>query len=225
MNIYNQNLINLLDRKGISLSEFENIIYIPKLKIMNPGPDELIKIADYFRMSIDTLVKIPTENLDRVINRKNIKLIILDVDGTMTDGGMYYSENGDQMKKYNTKDGMAIKKQVKKGMKFGIISHGYKQKVVQDRADLLGIQYVYVGQEDKLTILNQWCEELQISLDEVAYIGDDINDLKVMQSIGLSACPSDAVRSILNKVDIVLSRKGGDACIREFIDDYIELTE
>ena len=224
MNIYNQNLLHLLDKKGISITEFENIIYIPKVRIMEPTPNELIRISDYFDMSIDTLLKTPTKAIDKVLDR-DIKLLILDVDGTMTDGGMYFTENGDQIKKYNTKDGMAIKNITKHGIQVGIISHGYKTKLVKDRADLLGIQKVYVGRDDKTTVLKKWCAELNIDLNQVAYIGDDINDINVMQEVGLSACPSDSVKSIKKIADIVLIKKGGDACVREFIDDYILLTK
>jgi YrbI family 3-deoxy-D-manno-octulosonate 8-phosphate phosphatase len=224
MNIYNQNLLYLLDKKGISLTEFENVIYIPKVKITEPTPDELIRIADYFDISIDTLLKVPTKNLDKILAR-DIKLLILDVDGTMTDGGMYFSENGDQLKKYNTKDGMAIKYIVSRGITVGIISHGYKINMVQSRADLLGIQKVYVGREDKTIILKEWCEELNIDLQQTAYIGDDVNDKAIMEMVGLSACPKNAVKSIKKIADVILSKNGGDACVREFIDDYIMETK
>ena len=224
MNIYNKNLLYLLDKKGISVTEFENIIYIPKVKIIEPTPDELVRIADYFDISIDTLLKVETKNLDKVLDR-DIKLLILDVDGTMTDGGMYFSENGDQIKKYNTKDGMAIKFITKNGIQVGIISHGYKINMVQQRADLLGIQKVYVGREDKTKVLKQWCEELNINLNQVAYVGDDVNDKAVMEMVGLSACPKNAVKSIKRIADVILSKNGGDACVREFIDDYIMETK
>ena len=180
---------------------------------MEPTPNELVRISDYFDISIDTLLKIQTKSLDKVLAR-DIKLLILDVDGTMTDGGMYFTENGDQIKKYNTKDGMAIKNITKNGIQVGIISHGHKTKLVEDRAELLGIQKVYVGRDDKTTVLKGWCSELNIELNQVAYIGDDINDAKVMQEVGLSACPSDAVKSIKKLADIVLMRKGGHACVR-----------
>ncbi len=224
MNIYNQNLLYLLDKKGISITEFENIIYIPKVRILEPTPDELVRISDYFDISLDTLLKIKIKNLDKVLNR-DIKLLILDVDGTMTDGGMYFSENGDQIKKYNTKDGMAIKYITKNGINVGIISHGYKINMVQQRADLLGIQKVYVGREDKTQILNQWCKDLNISLKQVAYIGDDVNDIKIMEMVGLSACPKNAVKAVKKIADIILSKNGGDACVREFIDEYIMETK
>jgi YrbI family 3-deoxy-D-manno-octulosonate 8-phosphate phosphatase len=92
---------------------------------------------------------------------------------------------------------------------------------VQDRAALLGIERVYVGREPKLSILENWCKEMNISPKEVAFIGDDRNDAEVMKAVGLAVCPASAVASIKSISDIVLSRKGGAACVREFIDNYL----
>ena len=152
---------------------------------------------------------------------EKIKLLILDVDGVLTDGGMYASEKGDQFKKYNTKDGMAIIHLTKNDFQVGIISSGFKAEMVKARATLLGIQHFYVGRGKKIEVLNKWCEELGISLSEVAMIGDDINDLEVMQAIGVSACPNDAVAKIKNQAKIILNKKGGEGCVREFIDNYL----
>lgn len=150
-----------------------------------------------------------------------IKLLILDVDGVMTDGGMYYTESGDQIKKYNTKDGMAIMHVQEKGLRIGIISSAFTDKMVRNRAEILKIQHVYVGREPKLDILKQWCSELDLSLEEVAMIGDDINDLSVMEAVGFSCCPSDAVQPVKHTVDLILTTKGGKGCIRELIDNYL----
>ena len=218
MNVYNQNLDYLCERQGISLTEFERLIYIPKVRIMEPTPDELVKIADYFNLSIDLLIR-KDLRFDRS-KYESIQLIILDVDGTMTDGGMYYTENGDQIKKYNTKDGMAIKRLANKGMKFGIISHGHKLNMIQDRASLLGIEFIYVGQEKKTVILDQWCTELNLTKSQVAFVGDDINDLEIMQEVGLSACPADAMNSVKGIADIILTKNGGAGCVREFLDEW-----
>lgn len=160
-----------------------------------------------------------SEQLKGKLNK--IKLLILDVDGVMTDGGMYYTESGDQFKKYNTKDGMAIMHAQEKGLQIGIISSAFTDKMVRNRAETLKIQHVYVGREPKLEILQQWCAELQLSLEEVAMIGDDINDLAVMNVIGFSCCPSDAVQTVKHTVDLVLSAKGGYGCVRELIDNYL----
>lgn len=152
---------------------------------------------------------------------KKIKLLILDVDGVMTDGGMYFSEDGNQTKKYNTKDGMAIMRLTKSDFQVGIISSGFKIDMVKNRADLLKIQHFYVGRDPKIGILTDWCTKLNIDLSEVAMIGDDINDYGIMTKIGFSACPYDAVKNIKNIADVILSKKGGEGCVREFIDEYL----
>ncbi|MFT4601078.1 MAG: 3-deoxy-D-manno-octulosonate 8-phosphate phosphatase (KDO 8-P phosphatase) [Arenicella sp.] len=220
MNIYNSNIDHLCEKEGISITEFENIIYIPKVRIIDPTPNELVRIASYFNLPLDVIVLKDLKQIQK-FDKSSFKMIILDVDGTMTDGGMYFTENGDQIKRYNAKDGLAIKRLVKNGIQFGIISHGKKLKVVQDRADLLGIQKVYVGSEPKLGILNSWLTDLDINLSEVVYVGDDLNDLDILEAVGLSACPSDAVGEIKMKSDIVLRKAGGHACIRELIDEWL----
>lgn len=220
MNIYNSNILYLCEKEGISITEFENIIYIPKVRIIDPTPNELVRIADYFNLPLDVLVLKDLKQTQK-FQKEQFKMIVLDVDGTMTDGGMYFTENGDQIKRYNAKDGIAIKRKVKEGVVFAIISHGKKLKVVQDRADLLGIQKVYVGSESKLEILNGWHKELGITLEETVFVGDDINDLDVLEAVGMSACPSDASPIIKSKADIVLRKKGGEGCIRELVDEWL----
>lgn len=149
---------------------------------------------------------------------KNIKLLVLDVDGTMTDGGMYITESGEHFKKFNAKDGMGIKIAMDSGIEVGIISHSGVTRMVTERANMLGMKYIYVGREPKLDILNGWMEELSITYEQVAFIGDDVNDLEIIQNVGLTACPVDAVAKIIESVDVVLSKKGGDGAVREFID-------
>ena len=151
----------------------------------------------------------------------DIKLLILDVDGTMTDGGVYVMENGTQFKKFNAKDGLGIKLAAKEGIEVGIISHSMITSMVESRAAQLGMKYVYVGQEDKFTVLERWLEELNISLDNVAYMGDDLNDLTIMTKVGVSACPADASTKIKEIATYQMSLKGGEGCVREFIDDYL----
>jgi YrbI family 3-deoxy-D-manno-octulosonate 8-phosphate phosphatase len=139
----------------------------------------------------------------------------------MTDAGMYFTESGDQFKKYNAKDGMAIRALDQFGIQAGIISSGFKLNMVKDRAEMLKIKHIYVGRDPKMEILLDWCDKLEIGLEEVAIIGDDINDLPVIQAVGFSACPADAVVKIKDNVDLVLHKKGGQACVREFIDFYL----
>lgn len=152
---------------------------------------------------------------------KAIKMVILDVDGTMTDGGVYITDDGRQFKKFNARDGMGIKLLKKAGIEVGIISHSKSTGMVTTRAAMLDIEYCYVGDEDKIKVLQQWSEKLKISMENIAYVGDDVNDIEVMKKVGLSACPGDAVNAVKEIATIILSKNGGDACIREFVDDYL----
>lgn len=151
----------------------------------------------------------------------NIKLLALDVDGVLTDGGMYYSESGDEFKKFNTKDGMGIKLTVEKGIPVAFISSGINKNIITNRAKLLGVKFIYVGKGEKVEILSNWCKQLKIEMNEVAYIGDDVNDLKIINAVGFSACPSDAMKAIKDKVNLILKLKGGEGCVREFIEEKI----
>lgn len=152
---------------------------------------------------------------------QNIKFLVLDVDGVLTDGGMYYSNSGDEFKKFNTKDGMGIKLAIAKGIKIAFLSNGKNSALINNRAALLKVEYVYVGFDNKMEILKGWMKELKLELNEIAYIGDDVNDAEVISYVGLSACPSDAIESIKEKVNIILTNKGGEGCVREFIDNYL----
>src|SRR5438105_848886 len=110
---------------------------------------------------------------------KNIKFLVLDVDGVLTDGGMYYSNSGDEFKKFNTKDGMRIKQAIKKGIKVGFLSNGKNTVLIGNRAALLGVEFVYVGFDNKIKVLNEWMEQLKFGYSDIAYIGDDINDAEI----------------------------------------------
>ncbi len=150
-----------------------------------------------------------------------IKMLILDVDGTLTDGGIYIDANGVQSKKFNIRDGMGITLLQGKGILVGIISHSRAQTILDERARMLGIDYVYSGKESKLDVLYRWIEELSLSIEEIAYIGDDVNDIEVLEKVGISICPADAHYKVLQVVDIVLQREGGNGCVREFIDRFL----
>lgn len=143
---------------------------------------------------------------------------MLDVDGTLTDGGVYITESGDEFKKYNTKDGLAITRLLKNGMHVGIVSASKSTKSVIKRADMLGIEYCYVGEAPKTDVLTRWAEDLRLPYSAFAFLGDDINDKAIMQQVGFSACPADASPGIKKIVHLVLESKGGDACFREMVD-------
>jgi YrbI family 3-deoxy-D-manno-octulosonate 8-phosphate phosphatase len=181
---------------------------------------ERSRLAEERAASSELRLQCIQEKIDAKI--KDIRMLILDVDGVLTDGGMYVSEKGDQMKRYHTHDGLALLDLSKSGkMQLGIISSGFTEHMVQDRAKLLGISHVYVGQDSKLSVLVSWCSELGLKMNEIAFIGDDRNDLKVMEAVGLAVCPASAVPAVKSISDIILSKKGGDACVREFIDHYL----
>ena len=152
---------------------------------------------------------------------KDIKFLILDVDGTLTDGGIYLSDEGVQFKKFNAKDGMGIRRAISKGIEVGIISHSYSSKMIDDRANMLGLKYVYVGGKPKLQDVNEWLSELGLGRNEVAYMGDDINDLDVMKLVGCTACPADSSEEVLEISQKVMKKNGGAGAVREFIDEHL----
>lgn len=215
-----QNIKGLSAKFGVDflqlLQDF-NVESVGELSVI-----DLQTIAEEYEVDFYSLLFKPLVVFDHLSAKlKGIKLIILDVDGVLSDGGMYYMESGDQMKKYNTKDGMAIKKAQQMGFTFGIISASMTSEMVINRAKTLKIPHVYVGTEPKLGILKQWCSDLNIELNEVAMIGDDINDLEIMNAIGLRMCPIDAVQPVKVVADIILQTKGGHGAVREFVDNYL----
>ncbi|MBI4931755.1 MAG: HAD hydrolase family protein [Bacteroidetes bacterium] len=150
-----------------------------------------------------------------------IKFLTLDVDGVLTDGGVYITEKGDIAKKFNVKDGVGIRTAIKKGIYVAFISAGKSKKLHNARAKMLGIKFVYSGDEEKLEVVSRWCKKLKISLDEVAHIADDTNDINLLSAVGFSACPNDAVEEVKKIVKVILDKKGGDGCVREFIEKHL----
>lgn len=215
-----QNIKGLCSKFGIDYNEFLNDLDVDNVSELTIY--DLEAVCEEYNVDLLSLLFKPMFRLDLWKKKLDkIKLLVLDVDGVMTDGGMYYTESGDQFKKYNTKDGMAIQHLVKSNFQVAIISSGFKAEMVKSRAELLGIQRCYVGRDSKMQILEGYCKEMGIELENVALVGDDINDLEMIRKIGFSACPSDAVNAVKTQVDIVLSKKGGEGCVREFIDTYI----
>lgn len=151
-----------------------------------------------------------------------IKLFATDVDGTMTDACMYYAENGIELKKFNFRDGMGFKLLRDAGIKTAIIT-SENTPIVQKRADKLKVDYLSMGEWKKLDFIKKICEELNITLDDVAYIGDDINDYELLSAVKYKACPNNAVKKIksINGIKI-LEHKGGDGAVREFIEFLLD---
>jgi YrbI family 3-deoxy-D-manno-octulosonate 8-phosphate phosphatase len=150
-----------------------------------------------------------------------IKLFATDVDGVLTDGGMYYSEEGEVMKKFNTRDGMGIEL-LRKNKIIPVIITKENSKIVIKRADKLKVEEVYIGVEDKLKVIEELAKRYNIDFDEIAYIGDDINDLPVLEKVGLTFAPDDAMPEIKQIVDYVTSKRGGEGALREAVDFILE---
>lgn len=189
--------------------------------IRDPHPQTLLEISDLAGVSVDKLLR---KNLRAIENKKKElpKLILLDVDGTLSDGGMYYTEHGDQMKKFNVKDGFIIYRLVRRqNVQFGLISSGSAGNIMKKRADTLGIQHLYFGTRPKVDVIEEWLTELNLSWEDLAYVGDDLNDLEVIRRVGISACPADATRRVREQADVVLRRDGGKGCIREFLEEVL----
>ncbi len=148
---------------------------------------------------------------------REIKLLVTDVDGVLTDGGIIYSSNGNEEKKFNVKDGYICNLLCEEGIELGIIT-GRKSLVVERRASELGFKYLYQGASDKMAALKKIMVNANFEKREVAFIGDDLNDLEVFKNVGLSATPNDSFDYIKSKVNFVCTRRGGDAAFREFAD-------
>jgi len=149
------------------------------------------------------------------------KLVVTDIDGVWTDGGMYYTESGDEFKRFNTYDSAGVVFCRLLGIPVAIIT-GEPSMAVKRRAEKLKIGHCYTGVTDKLSVLEGLCRELGISLAEVAYIGDDLNDMSVLPRVGYSACPSGAPDYVKQMVSVVLTKKGGEGVFREFVEGILE---
>lgn len=154
-----------------------------------------------------------------------IKLLLLDVDGVQTDGSLLYSDSGEKIKAFNARDGVGIKRAIALGVEVGIISHSLDSKLIKNRCKTLGISKLYLGLEDKAIVYERWLAEDHISPSETAYIGDDVNDLSIMNRVGITACPSDAVDLVKSKADYTLKTAGGKGVVREFVNRFIQSDE
>ncbi len=152
-----------------------------------------------------------------------IRILIMDVDGTLTDGGIYYDTNGNELKKFNVKDGAGIKSVQNIGIKTMILT-GRNSEIVEKRAHELNVTYLYQNISDKYAFLKTFLKKNNIDISDVAYIGDDDNDLECMQNVGFSGAPSDASDKILSVADYVCSRSGGNGAVREFCEKILDIT-
>lgn len=152
---------------------------------------------------------------------KGIRLFASDVDGVMTDAGMYYSESGDEWKKFNTRDGMGLKLLQRAGILTAIVTQE-RTKLVARRGEKLAIPEVHQGVMDKLALMREMAERHGLTLNQVAYIGDDVNDLETLKMVGFSAAPADGVSEVTAAVDYVCRKRGGEGAVREVIDMILQ---
>ncbi|GAP97603.1 KdsC family phosphatase [Leptolyngbya sp. NIES-2104] len=150
-----------------------------------------------------------------------IKLLALDVDGTLTDGGLYFTNSGDEFKKFNVKDGQGMKLVMEAGIQIAILSASSSTATIH-RAKKLGISHVYVGVEDKLTILRSLCDQLGIDFSQVAYVGDDVNDLPILEAVGCPLTVADAVKAAKQAAIYITEKAGGQGAVREICDLLLE---
>lgn len=149
------------------------------------------------------------------------KLILTDIDGVWTDGGMFYDQLGNEWKKFNTYDSAGVLFAHHLNIPVAIIT-GETTEIVKRRSEKLKIDYLFQGVKDKLRTALELVYELGIGLDDVAYIGDDLNDIELLSKVGFSAAPCNAPDYIKSQVDYVTSLKGGDGAFREFVEYIIE---
>ena len=152
--------------------------------------------------------------------KKLPKLVLTDIDGVWTDGGMYYDQAGNEFKKFNTSDSAGVLFCHKLNIPVGIIT-GENTNIVERRAIKLKINYVKQGVLNKLEVATEIIDAMKIDWNDVAYIGDDIGDIKLLKKVGISACPNNAPEYIKNLVDFVTEKSGGEGSFREFVERII----
>jgi 3-deoxy-D-manno-octulosonate 8-phosphate phosphatase (KDO 8-P phosphatase) len=153
---------------------------------------------------------------------KQIKMLALDVDGVLTDGGIYIDENGGQTRRFNMQDGHGIGMLLAVGIDVAIISKATSVSV-KHRAAMIGIQEVHLGANDKLAILTSLCEKKGLTLDQVAFMGDDLIDIEVLSHVGYPFAPANAVPQVLENAQYITHAKGGEGAVREVCDLLLQV--
>ncbi len=148
---------------------------------------------------------------------KHIRLVATDVDGVLTDAGMYYAESGEELKKFNTRDGMGIKLLQRAGLITAIVTQE-RTKLVARRGEKLAIPEVHQGVMNKLQLISEMAARHGLTLGQVAYIGDDVNDLEALKAVGFSATPADGMPQVVDAVHYICRKKGGEGAVREIAD-------
>ncbi len=158
------------------------------------------------------------------MNLKELKYLVIDVDGTMTDGGIYYDDNGNEIKKFNTKDAAGFFAAKTAGIKI-IVLTGRECAATIRRMEEMKIDFLYQNIKSKKEFLTEFMKEKNIAKEEIGYIGDDLNDLEPMKLTGYIACPSDSCREIKDIADYISSDKGGHGAVRDIIEHILRETK
>lgn len=153
-----------------------------------------------------------------------IKLILTDIDGVWTDGGMYYDQLGNEWKKFHTYDSAGVLFAHRCNIPVGIVS-GEDTEIVRRRAEKLKVDYLYMGVQDKVQVAADLCKQLGISMEEVAFIGDDLNDMDLLEQAGISATPASSPEYVQAKAKMVMSKKGGEGVFREFVEKILNIPQ
>ena len=151
---------------------------------------------------------------------KKPKLILTDIDGVWTDGGMYYDQTGNEWKKFHTYDSAGVLFAHQNEIPVGIIT-GEDTEIVARRAAKLKIDYLFQGVKNKLEVAENLCKQLNISLDEIAYIGDDLGDIELLKNVGISATPNSAPEYVKKYSQMVMTKNGGEGVFREFVEKIL----
>ena len=228
MQPFSQNLKYLFGLREIDRHAFAPRLACTPMELLawmegesTPNLQQLLTLSATFQVSADKLLK---QELWRRSTADSIKLLVLDVDGVLTDGGIYLTEKGDEIKKFHARDGRGIMTAQKCGIEVAFLSGGVNTEAIRYRAERLGVKRWFVGKTAKTIILEDWLAESKLDYKQVAYIGDDANDLGVIAKAGLTACPADAANKNREVVDIVLKTAGGLGCVREFIEEHLCIT-
>ena len=148
---------------------------------------------------------------------KKIKIVLTDVDGVLTDGGMYYTKYGDSMKRFHTRDGMGVNLLLKNGIKTIIVTKE-KTKFVQHWAKKMKVEKLFDSIDRKEKVLERICMQFNVKLNELAFIGDDVNDIEIMKRVGITFVPNDAVKEVKVLAHYVCKLNGGEGVLREVSD-------
>ena len=151
---------------------------------------------------------------------KKLKILLTDVDCVLTDGGMYYTSDGDVMKKFHTRDGMGVNLLRRSGIPTIIVTKE-KTKIVRRWAKKMNIEHVYDGIQDKESIAPIIMKKYNVKISEIGYIGDDVNDIGLLKKVGFSACPNDGIEQVRSIVNYVCEKKGGEGVFREVADIFL----